>query len=77
MFALTYFNVVRKSSEEIVKKEIGLNLLEDMLKLYIRLRSHFYAKDKQQMHKIMKDKTKSRSLRTEIKKKSSNLDTGY
>lgn len=77
MFILAYFNGVRKSSEEVVKKEIGLNLLEDMLTLYIRLRSHSYAKDKQQTHKITKDKTKSRSLRTEIKKKSSNLDTGH
>ena len=77
MYVLAYFNTIRKSSEENIKKEIGLNLLEDMLTLYIRLRSHSYAKDKQQLHKISKDVTKTRSLRTEIKKKSSVLDTGH
>ena len=63
MFVLAYFNAVRTSSEEIIKKEIGLNLLGDMLTLYVRLRSH-------SLHKISKDKTKCRSLRTEIKKQS-------
>ena len=58
-----------------MKKEIGLNLLEDMLTLYIRVRAHSYARDKQQLHKVSKNKTKNRSLRTEIKKQSSSLNT--
>ena len=68
-FVLGCFGDMRRSAEEKVSKEISLNLLEDMLTLYIRVRSHSYAKDKQQHHKIVKSLNKSRSLRTEIKKK--------
>ena len=75
--ALSYFNSLRRSIHKNVKKKVALNLPEDMLTLYIRVRSHSYAKDKQQLHKISKDKTKSRSLRTEIKKQAASFDTGH
>jgi len=52
-------------------------MLEDMLTLYIRVRSHSFAKDQQQLHKKTKGETKTRSLRTEIKKASSSLDKGH
>ena len=71
------FNAIRRLSEEKVSKEIAFNLLEDMVTLYIRLRSHSFAKDKKQQHKMKKDSTKKRSLRTELKKQSSSLDTGH
>ena len=71
------FNAIRRLSEEKVSKEIAFNVLEDMITLYIRLRSHSFAKDKQQQHKMNKDATKKRSLRTELKKQSSSLDTGH
>ena len=74
---LAYFESIRRSCDLDVKKEIALNLLEDMLTLYIRVRAHSYAQDKQQLHKMTKGNTKSRSLRTEIKKKTTSLDTGH
>ena len=73
-FVLGCFGDMRRSAEEKVSKEVSLNLLEDMLTLYIRVRSHSYAKDKQQHHKIAKSLNKSRSLRTETKKNLSDLD---
>ena len=48
---LAYFSGICGRCKLNVKKENSLNLLEDMLTLYIRLRSHSYAKDKQQFHK--------------------------
>lgn len=74
-YVLIYFNSFRRCCE--VKKEIGLNVLEDMLTLYIRIRSHSYAKRKQQQHKLNASILKSRSLRTEIKKQTSSLDGGH
>lgn len=76
-YVLSCFNIIRRGSEHEIKKEIALNVLEDMLTLYIRVRAHSYARDKQEAHKISKSLTKSKSLRTEIKKKSSSLDTGH
>ena len=76
-YLIACFNFVRKKSDITIKKEIGLNLLEDMLTLYIRVRAHSYAKDKQEEHKMAKNRTKARSLRTEIKRQSSSLDTGH
>jgi len=38
---LAYFGSLRRSCDIDVKKEIALNLLEDMLTLYIRVRGIF------------------------------------
>ena len=67
---LAYVNSIRRSSEFNIKKEIALNLIEDMLTLYIRVRSHSYAKDQKQNHKMTKSSLKKNSLRTELKKSS-------
>ena len=74
---LIYFNSIRRTADLDVKKEICVNLLEDMFILYLRCRSHSYAKDQQQIHKSSKDKIKNRSLRIEIKKTTSNLESGH
>ena len=74
---LAYYSILRNDSELEVTKEISLNLLTDMLTLYIRVRAHSYAKKKQQEHKVSKDTTKARSLRTEIKKTSDTLESGH
>ena len=66
-----------ESKEVSVKKEVYLNLLQDLLMLYIRVRSFSFVKDKQQLHKMNYATKKSRSLRTEIKKSSSCLDQGH
>lgn len=57
-----------------VKKEISMNLLEHWLTFYINLRSFSYANEKIQQYKMEKKKAKSRSLRTDIKQKSSHSD---
>ena len=67
---LSNFSNLRSKAKEKVNKEIALNLLEQLLSLYIRVRGFSYAKDKLQQHKVAAHKTKSRSLRTEIKKAS-------
>ena len=57
-------------SDANVEKEIAMNLLDHMLTLYLRVRSFSYAEDHIETHKIEKNKQRSRSLRTEIKKSS-------
>eukprot|EP00111_Clytia_hemisphaerica_P012461 TCONS_00036563-protein len=76
-FLLANFNSIRHKAETPVKKEIAMNLLDDLLTLYVRIRSHSFAKDKVQSHKMAKNVTKSKSLRGEIKRKSSSLDNGH
>ena len=58
----------RKSTDAIIKKEIALNLLEDLLTLYICVRTFSFAKGQMQSHKIEQSRLKSRSLRTSLKK---------
>ena len=67
---LSNFSNLHSKAEEKVDKEIALNLLEQLLSLYIRVRGFSYAKDRLQQHKVAAHKTKSRSSRTEIKKAS-------
>ena len=43
---LENFAKVRRSSPDNIKKEIAFNLLEDLLTLYIRVRTFCYVKDK-------------------------------
>ena len=49
---LVNFSRLRRNSADPIKKEVALNLLEDLLTLYIRVRAFSYAKDKQQKYKI-------------------------
>ena len=49
---LHHATVLKSKSEETIKKEVALNLLEDLLTLYIRVRSFSFANDKQQAYKI-------------------------
>lgn len=74
---LVHYGSLRRNTEIKVKKEIALDLLHDMLTLYVRIRSHSYAKNKQQEHKMAKDAMKAKSLRTEIKRVSANLESGH
>ena len=72
---VAYFNSTK--SELPVKKELALKLLEDMLSLYLRIRSHSFAKNKQQEYKVNKDATRKKSLRTERKRENPTLDSGH
>ena len=65
---LTYVTNIRQSSEDPVKKEIALNLLKDLLTLYVRVRAFSFAKDQQIAYKIQQARIKSRSLRTSLKR---------
>ena len=68
---LESFAKVRRNSPDNIKKEIALNLLEDLLTLCIPVCTFSYVKDKVQAFKIRKSKTKSRSLRTGMKQSTS------
>lgn len=74
---IAFYSSIRRRSELLVKKEIALNLLADMLALYIRIRAHSYARNKQQEHKVNKDATKTKSLRTERKRATPSMDSGH
>ena len=71
------YSKIRSCRTDEVKKEVALNLLEDLLMLYIRVRAFSIVKDKQQLHRLRAKKGKSKSLRTEIKKQSTSLDQGH
>ena len=58
-----------------VAKEVSKNLVEDLLSLFVRIRSFSYAKDMCELHKG--NRAKQRSLRKEIKKTTSSLDMGH
>ena len=57
-----------KLTNTIIKKEIALNLFEDHLTLYIRVRTFPSAKGQIQSHKTKQSKLKLRSLRTSVNK---------
>ena len=59
-----------------VNGEISMNLLEQMLTLFVRLRTFSFAKDVREKHRAAKRLTKKHSLRTEIKQASSSTDGG-
>ena len=74
---LTHFSTIRDNSPDIVKKEIALNLLEDLLTLHLRVRIFAHVKDKVQAYRIQKSKTKSRFLIKSLKRKASDLVEGH
>ena len=71
--ALTCFSRIRDSSHDFIKMKIALDLMEDLLILYLILRIFSYVKNKVQAYPIPKSKTKLRPLRTTLRKKVRNL----
>ena len=57
-----------KSTDTFIKKKIAVNLFDDLLTLYIRVRTFYFKKCQIQSHKIKQSRLKSRSLRTSLKK---------
>ena len=49
---LSQFGTIFRSCDTEITKEVGMNLLEEMLIFYFRLRSFSYAKQQQQKNKI-------------------------
>lgn len=73
---LSCLSSICSSAEVKICKEMRLNLLEQMLTLFIRVRAFSYAKDIRQEHKRLKKASHQKSLRTELKRSSSNLEQG-
>ena len=57
-----------------ISKENALNLLEELISLFLRIRSHSFAKDITKNHKMKSKRSKERSLRTSIKRASDSLE---
>ena len=74
--AISNFDALCYNSEPKVNKEISLNLLENMLLLFIKVHVFSFPRDAKEKSKARIKRPKSRSLRKEIKKSSSskNLD---
>ena len=61
--------VLKSKFEETIQKEVALNLLEDLLTLYICVRLFSFANDKQQAYnyKILQSRVRARSFRKTLK----------
>ena len=64
---LDHAKLLKSKSDEAIKKEVAVNLPEDLLTLYIRVRSFSFANDHQQAYKIQQSKIRARSLRKTLK----------
>ena len=64
------FNSVCMFADTLVSKEIQKNVLEQLITLFVRVRTFSFAKSTRGRHKIVKKESRKRSLRTEIKKSS-------
>ena len=65
-----YFNILLEGCVDEVPKNVALNTLEQMLSLYIRVRSFSFAKSVTQRHKAELTQGKAKALRKEIKRSS-------
>lgn len=74
---LSLWSLLRNKCSLHVEKELSLNLLQDLLLLYVRARAFSHVKQMKDKFKLQSKKLKERSLRTEIKKASSSLDMGH
>ena len=74
---LFYFSRILELSTEEITREVGLNLLEDMLMLFVRVRVFSFVKEIKTAHNISKSQNKLKSLRKEIKKVASSLEQGH
>ena len=68
-----YYNIYSSISPK-VSKENAVNLLEELMLLYLRIQSHSFAKNVKETYKMKSKKSKERSLRTTIKKASIHSD---
>ena len=64
------FNVLLESCKIEVNRNIGLDTLQQILSLYVKVRSFSFAKDIVEKYKNTEVKVKAKSLRTEIKRSS-------
>ena len=74
---ISNFNFLCYDIEPRINKEINLLEIMDILICWKTCLLFFLAEDIKDKHKIRSNKSKSRSLRSEIKKSSSSKDMGY
>ena len=60
-----------------IETELGKNMLEDLLNLYIRVRTFSYVNQKRELFKLESKKKKMNSLRKSLKKVSSTREMGH
>ena len=60
-----------------IETELGMNMLEDLLNLYIRVRTFSYVNQKRELFKLESKKKKMNSLRKSLKKVSSTREMGH
>jgi len=63
-----YNSLVDDDENYSIKSEVKFSVLENMLKLYLRVRAFSFAKDIVNNHKFAMKKSKARALRKDIKK---------
>ena len=73
----SHYHNIYSSCDPKICKEYAVILLEELIILYLKIRAHSHAKDVKEKNKRQKKTSKKRSLRTEIKKSSSNLEMGH
>ena len=71
------FNTICSKADVKIDKEVGKELLHNFFLLYVRVRSHSYAKKLKETHKQQKKEGKQKSLRTTIKQRTSTTDLGH
>ena len=54
--------------DSVIDSDVGKDLLEKLLELFLRIRGFSYAKDMKEKHKMNAKASKKHSLRTELKK---------
>ena len=66
----SYHDNFCQNAESVVDEETSVNLLGQILGLFIRVRTHSFAHDVKEKHEANYSKVKMHSLRTELKKSS-------
>lgn len=74
---LAYFSNLRRNCPTEMEKELSLNLLEDLLTLFIRTRTFSYVNQKKDKYRLESKRQKMKALRTAIKKSSETLEMGH
>lgn len=76
-FILCCFSTLRNKCSVKITKELSLNLLQDLLTLFVRARTFSYVQQKRDKFKMDNKLKRMKSLKTSIKKLSSSLDMGH
>ena len=71
------FSDICGDAEIKVDNDVSKDLLYALLHLYIRVRSHSYARQIREKHKQQKKEGRNKSLRTTIKQKTLSTDLGH